>query len=308
MKNATLFCALGSLLILCGMAQGQTSRNRRQNNIDITTRGSSDTCADLHASSTGELAQAVEKFDLSRAEVSSLELNSAQNGVVDVRGWKQAGYSVEVCKFAAAEDRGSAETLLRGISVSRSAGRFSFTGPSGSGAWQVHFIIHTPDSASLDLETKNAPISVADVNGNIKVRAANGPVSIRGSSGTIDAQTTNGPISFNGDGGEVHLQAQNGPISVKVQKDMWSGSLLEARTANGPMSVSLPATFQSSVRVEASGHSPLNCKHEACTHALTNYSDDKQVIQMNGTSDTIRIYTENGPLSIGEPKVGQAVR
>ena len=219
MKNAVLFSALGSLLLMSCFAQSQTSRSRRAN-IDLTTNGDGETCAAQHATSTGQLVEAVEKFDLSRGEVPTLQLSGGTRSVVNVRGWKQANYTVEVCKLAAADDRGTAETLLRGISVSRSAGQFSYNGPAGdTGTWQVHFIIHTPDNASLDLETANAPIAITDVNGSIKVRAANGPISIRGSSGNIDAQTTNGPIAFSGDGGEVHLLAQNGPISVKVQKD-----------------------------------------------------------------------------------------
>jgi hypothetical protein len=300
MKNTVLLCALASLFVLGAAAQNQLSRNRHD--LNISTKGG-DSCAELQATSSGELAQSVEKFSLSRGEAPTLELNGGDRGVVNVRGWKQSGYSVEVCKLATAADRGTADSLLRGISLSHSAGRFSYTGPSNdNGNWQVHFIIHAPDSASLDLETKNAPVSIADVNGNIKVRAANGPVAIKGSSGNIDIQSINGPIAFDGEGGEVHLKAQNGPIAVKVQKEIWSGSTLEARTVNGPMSLSLPSTFQTSVRAESTGGSPISCRHEACDHAYTNSNGDQRVIQMNGSSETIRISTENGPLSIGEAK------
>ncbi len=229
MKTAILLCGLGSLLALCGTAQTQISRTRNHN-LNISTRGDADSCADLKVTSDGQLAQGEEKFTLSRSEAPTLELNAGDRGVVSVKGWKQSGYSVDVCKIAVAEDRGTADSMLRGIALTHSAGRFSYTGPTAdTGTWQVHFIIHTPDTASLDLETRNAPVSIADVNGNIKVRATNGPLAIRGSMGNIDAQTTNGPISFDGEGGEVHLSAQNGPISVKVQKEIWNGSKLEAQ-------------------------------------------------------------------------------
>jgi hypothetical protein len=307
MKTASLLCGLGSLLALCGTAQTQISRTRNHN-LNISTRGDAESCADLKVTSDGELAQASEKFTLSRAEAPTLELNAGDRGVVSVKGWKQSGYSVDVCKIAVAEDRGTADSMLRGIALTHSAGRFSYTGPTGeNGTWQVHFIIHTPDTASLDLETKNAPVSIADVNGNIKVRATNGPLAIRGSMGNIDAQTTNGPISFDGEGGEVHLNAQNGPISVKVQKEIWNGSILEARTVNGPMSVSLPAVFQSGLRVEASGHAPMSCQHDLCAHAYTNWSGDQKVMQMNGSSETVRITTHNGPLSVSAPKSKKAL-
>lgn len=304
MKSSAIVFALAAVLALGGLAQTRISGNRsRGNNLNISTHGSGETCADLNVTSNGELAQATEKFTLSRGEAPTLELNAGDHGAVTVRGWKQSEYTVEACKIAVAEDRGTAESLLRSIAVSHSAGRFGYAGPSAdNGNWQVFLIIHAPDSASLDLETKNAPVSIADVNGNIKVRATNGPLAIRGSTGNIDAQSTNGPISFDGEGGEVHLHAQNGPISVKVQKDIWQGSALEARTVSGPMSVSLPAAFQSGVRVETSGHAPLSCQHEACTHAYTNLKGEPRVIQMNGSSETVRIFTDNGPLSISSAK------
>jgi hypothetical protein len=303
MRKLALFAAIG-LMAWTSSAQTQISRSRvRGTNISINSQGDGDSCADLKVSSSGELAQAVEKFTLSRAEAPTLELNAGDRGVVSVRGWKQSGYSVEACKMAAAEDRGTAESTLRSMSVTHSAGKFGYTGPANDSAtWQVYFIIHTPDNAALDVEVKNAPVSINGVNGNIKVRAAGGPLAIRASSGTIDAQTTNGPISFDGDGGEVHLIAHNGPISVKVQKDIWQGSTLEARTVNGPMSVSLPAAFQSSMRVETSGHAPMSCQHEVCAHAYSNLTGEQRVLQMNGSSETVRIHTENGPLSISGPK------
>ncbi len=307
MKTAILLCGLGSLLALGGTAQTQISRTRNHN-LNISTRGDADSCADLKVTSDGQLAQGEEKFTLSRSEAPTLELSAGDRGVVSVKGWKQSGYSVDVCKIAVAEDRGTADSMLRGIALTHSAGRFSYAGPTAdNGTWQVHFIIHTPDTASLDLETRNAPVSIADVNGNIKVRATNGPLAIRGSMGNIDAQTTNGPISFDGEGGEVHLSAQNGPISVKVQKEIWNGSKLEASTVNGPMSVSLPVMFQSGMRVEASGHAPMSCQHDVCAHAYTNFSGDQKVMQMNGSSETVRITTHNGPLSVSAAKNKKAL-
>jgi len=293
-KTGILYCAIAAFV--CAAAP---------HSFNINTHGDADTCGDLRVTSDGQLAQSADRFDLTRGQVSTLELNGGERGVVRVRGWSQSGYTVEACKVAVAEDSGTAGTLLRGITVSHSAGRFSYTGPQGdigNSNWQVYFIVHAPDNASLDLQTRNAPISISGVNGNIKVRATNGPLSIHGSGGNIDAQTVNGPISFDGEGGDVHLLAQNGPISVKVAKEVWNGAALEARTVNGPMSVSLPAAFQSGVRVEASGGAPFSCHHDACTHANTNWSGDQRIIQLNGSGDTIRISTENGPLSIGESK------
>jgi DUF4097 and DUF4098 domain-containing protein YvlB len=230
-------------------------------------------------------------------------LNAADRGIIKVQGWSQSGYNVEACKIAVAGDRATAERALSGISVTRSAGHFSMNGPQGDDAtWQVYFIVHVPANANLDLEAKNGPISVANVTGTIKVRATNGPLSIKDSSGSIDAQTENGPISFAGDGGEVHLQAHNGPLSVKLSKDIWNGSLLDAKTVNGPVSLVLPAGFHSGVRVEATKHSPMSCRHEACAAAFKNNTGEKQTLQLNGSTETVRVSTTNGPVSVSGDK------
>lgn len=296
-------CLSAAAMLLAGSAAAQTARNRNRSNFNINMQGGADTCAGLKiTSNNGELVQAAEKFDLQRSEVAVLELNGAERGSVSVRGWKQPGYSVEACKIAVAADRATAASLVSGIAVTRSAGRFSFTGPaSDSGNWQVYFIVHAPDNAALDLETRNAPVSVQDVNGNIKLRATNGPISISRSSGNIDAQSTNGPISFDGESGDVHLRAVNGPVSVRLGKEIWSGTALEARSVNGPMSLSLPDAFQSGIRVETGSDSPLSCRHELCSHAASDLTGDSRVMRLNGSSDTVRIYTENGPLSVSSP-------
>jgi len=304
--KSLLYAAMGTgLLVSAVSAQSQMheimpkARNHG-NNLNISMQGDAESCADLKVtSSNGQVAQAAERFELSRGEASTIELNAGERGVVKVKGWKQPGYLVEVCKTAVSEDRATAEQAVRAIVVARSAGRFSYTGPATDNAnWQAYFIIHAPDNASLDLETKNAPVSVVDVKGNIKVRATNGPLSIHGSTGNIDAQTENGPISFDGDSGEVHLHANNGPISVRLQKELWNGAVLEARTVNGPMSLSLPAVFQSGLRMEASGNAPMSCRHDVCAHAVNTRSSDHRVMQINGSNETVRISTENGPVSV----------
>jgi hypothetical protein len=302
MKNRmSLGAALLGVALLVAPAPG--SAQTRTHNLNINTQGDAESCAGLKVTSDGQVAQSADKFTLQRSEAPTLELNAADRGVIKVRGWNQAAYSVEACKVAVAEDQGSAERTLSAISVSRSAGRFSFSGPPGDGSnWQVYFIVHAPANASLDLEAKNGPISVANVNGSIKARAINGPLSIKDCSGSVDAQTRNGPIAFAGEGGEVSLHADNGPISVKVSKEIWNGSLLDARTSNGPLSLVLPAAFRSGVRVEASEAAPMSCRHEACSSALRNSSGQKQTLQMNGSSETIRVSTGSGPISVGAEK------
>jgi hypothetical protein len=305
MKNDTLcYFAAGALAIaaLLSPAPSQAAKNY---NLNVSMENA-EHCSDLRVRSTnGEVAQTVEAVTLGARDASMLELeDNAGHAVVRVRAWDRPEYAVETCKIAASDSRQSAETLLRGISLSRSAGRITTSGPSGdTGNWQVYFLVHAPKNGSVDLQTKNGPIDVAGLSGTVKVRAVNGPISLRDCSGQIDAHTTNGPISFRGGSGEVRLNAQNGPMSLELTGDAWNGPMLEARTVNGPLSISIPENFRSGVRLRTSGSAPLSCKIDACRTAITDASrSEERTIQLNGSADTVRVSTSNGPVSVNGPR------
>ncbi len=304
MRNSRYLIALmvvGAVGLPAALAQTNRTRNR---NLSVNFEGSAEHCTDLKVTARGgEVAQVNEAVSLSKGEAPMLELNHIDRGIFKVRGWDRGEYSIETCKIAVAEDRAAAEQAVRAISVTRSAGRFSATGPSGKDTqWQVYFIVHAPKDANIELEANNGPIDIAGVSGTLKVRSTNGPVSLRDCSGTLDVDTNNGPISFGGGGGDVHLTAQNGPISLDLAGDIWNGAKLDARTVNGPVSISMSETFRSGVRLETSGHAPLSCSIDACRAAWTDASSDQRVLQLNGSQDTVRVSTTNGPVSVHGPR------
>ena len=304
MKHEGLVYAAAAVLCLGWLltpVKGHAAKNR---GFNISINGNAERCADLKVSSTGEVAQINESFTMSKGEAPILELNAVDRGNIRVLGWDHADFSVETCKIAVAETRSAADAMTRGISVTHTAGRIAFTGPStDSNEWMAYFIVHAPRDASLNLEAKNGPIEVRGINGTMKLRAANGPIAISDCGGNVEAHTTNGPIAFSGDRGEVHLIAQNGPISLKLSTESWNGSQLEARTVNGPLAVSLPENFRSGVRLETSGHSPVACNAALCRNAWR----DERTMQMNGTSDTIRLSTENGPVAVQTTGQGKKI-
>ena len=124
--------AFGATLLLVP-AHGQT--RHRDHNFNINVReNDAEHCAGLRAESDGEIARSSEAFTLSRAEAPTLEVNVSDHGNIRVFGASRTDYGVEVCKFAVAGDQATAEQTLRGVTVSRSAGRLhlwpitSFTG------------------------------------------------------------------------------------------------------------------------------------------------------------------------------------
>jgi hypothetical protein len=266
--------------------------------LSVNFGDKADSCADLKVKSLGAIAQASEKFTLQGV---SIEVDGGSRGAIRVRGADRADYSVEACKIAAAGDSGTAAQMVAGILVNRSAWRVEAHGPSesrGESDWQVYLIVHAPRNGSVDLTTVNGPIDVRDLAGTVKVKATNGPLSIQNCAGTVDARTTNGPVSFSGSGGDVKLNAVNGPLSVKLSGDVWNGPRLDASTVNGPVSLTAPGGFRSALRVESDGHAPFSCLADMCRNAVTDAASERRTLQINGSADTVRVSTGNGPVSV----------
>ena len=222
---------------------------------------------------------------------------------VSVIGDSSRGYSIDVCKAAArAED-------LQAIRVSLDGDELRATGPDNS-RWTVVYRIHVPRNAEVEIDARNGPVSLLDVDGKVVARSANGPLSLRNVSGNIDATTTNGPISVYGGSGTMKLQASNGPLSVHLDGNSWLGGTLDASTKNGPLSVKIPRGYNSGVVVESSGRGPLSCRAEGCERwrAARNADDDddggwsghrsaRRIELGNGRAD-VHLSTVNGPVTI----------
>lgn len=304
MHKCPIYAAAG-LLCLGSLAIAQNARADRSRNFNINTSGNAASCAELHVSSRGELAQLNQTFTLSKGEAPLLEIHAGDRGQVHVQAWDHADYSVETCKIAVAGSRPEADAMVRSLSVNHTAGNVSFNGPTtDSGEWMVVFFIKAPKDAALNLETGNGPLDVKGVNGSVKLRAVNGPVAVTDCGGNVDVQTTNGPIAFHGERGDIHLKAENGPIAVHLSADTWNGSVLEAHTNNGPLAVHMPEHFRSSMRLETSGHSPIACQAAQCRSGWNDTAPGKRTLQMNGAGDAIRLSTNNGPVAVASGDEG----
>jgi hypothetical protein len=230
---------------------------------------------------------------------------SVTHAPISVIGDSPSGYSVEVCKAAAlASD-------LDAIHVTLDGGEIRTTGPDNS-HWTVLYRIHVPRNADVQVEAKNGPINLRDVDGTVVARSLNGPLSLRNVSGRVDATTTNGPIDVEGGSGTMKLQASNGPLSVDLDGASWQGGTLDASTRNGPLSVRIPRGYGSGVVVESNGRGPLSCRAEGCQQwrAATRRAHDddgdddgddndepRRIELGNGRAD-VHLSTVNGPVTI----------
>jgi hypothetical protein len=297
MKSESLIYVAAAVLCLGSFAQ--SVRTVRPRNFNINTSGDPTSCADLHVTARGEVAQLNQTFALSKGEAPLLEINVGERGQVHVLAWDHADYAIETCKVALADTRPEADAIVRAVSVGHTAGTVTFNGPTtDTGEWMVVFFVKAPKDAALNLEAKNGPMDVKGVNGSVKMRSTNGPVAVSDCGGNVDVQSTNGPIAFRGERGDVRLIAQNGPIAVNFSADTWNGSLLEARTTNGPLAVHMPENFRSAMRLETGGHSPISCQAAQCRNAWTDMSKGGRTLQMNGANEVVRLATQNGPVAV----------
>lgn len=240
-----------------------------------------------------------EERTLTKAEAPTLEIRPHANGGVQIVGWEKDTYSVTACKAASGAD---AERILSQISMSVEKGKISTKGPGDDDDWTVYLLIRAPKSAVLDLETKNGPISLYDVDGKLTARAHNGPISLKNFSGEADITAVNGPISLEGSNGNVRVHTENGPISVALTGKTWSGTGLTADAKNGPLTLMVPRDYQSSFVVESRNYSPVSCKASICDNARKTWDDENRRIEFGNAPAMIRLSTVNGPVSVRDSR------
>jgi hypothetical protein len=245
------------------------------------------------------------RFDGRRAHVveesfdaPSLRTVKVTNAPVSIKGGTGGTYSITVCKAAAnAAD-------LNNIHVAVEDGALVSRGPDND-EWTVTYKITAPSGAKLDIESRNGPLALRDIDGDFVVRLKNGPLALHRVGGNVDAVTTNGPISIEGGSGTMKVKASNGPISVTLDGASWEGGSLDASTSNGPVSVKLSPAFASGVLVEAHGRGPIACKAEACEGQLRRNQrgwddddDEPRKFEFGRGPQNVRISTVNGPVTI----------
>ena len=243
------------------------------------------------------MAREEERLTVARSSASPLRIQLSDAGGMRIQGWDRDEYAVRVCKAAGAWSLSSAQRALKEVSVSLENGRITASGPE-EGTWLVYLIIQAPRNADLELETENGEIGLTDVSGRVRARSGNGPISLKKCSREISATTENGPISVKGGSGDHHLRTENGPISVDLAGGSWHGGGLEARTENGPLDLNLPGNYRSAIRVEATGHSPMECKAKACRTARKSWDEDTRWVEFGSGPFAVRLSTVNGPVSI----------
>lgn len=315
MTRLKLVCVAGVMIGMAAVAARGAEPNRH-NGFSITTddRAELTDCGQVKMRfDERNAARAEQALNFSEADAPELRVHVTRNSAMRVQGWDRNEYEVKVCKAAAPND--DAQSRLAQISVARQGHELVVRGPADDD-WAAYLIIQAPRVAGLDLESQNGeiglhgtagavearnsngPLAFVKCSGKIEARTTNGPIEVRESAGQIRAQSSNGPIDYTGNSGDLHLRSENGPVSVALRGSDWKGAGLEATTENGPLTVNIPDAFQSGVRVESRGYSPVSCEAKACEHVNMH---DKSYTLGSGPA-VVQLSTVNGPVEIGRER------
>lgn len=156
-----------------------------------------------------------------------LNIDGKTNGGIQVIGASRRDILIRAKIQTNARSRDRAREIAEQIKIHSEGGRIYATGPESERRewWSVSFEVEVPVKTDLDLKANNGGISVADVNGTLRM------------------ETQNGGIHLESVGGDVVAETMNGGVHVDLDGDTWQGRGLDATTTNGGVHVSVPRNY-----------------------------------------------------------------
>jgi hypothetical protein len=266
----------------------------------------------LEAADCSQVNMMFGDYEVARAEqhgtipvsAGTLDIRPESNGGVQIQPGTGSTYGITACIGAGARRASEAQAAADGVRLVIEGSRVRVTGANFGGSrsiqsWSVQLIVTAPDGASIDVETMNGPIGVSGFSGTLAARASNGPISLDETTGSVRARASNGPISVTGSRGEFDIETANGPIDVRLSGRRWDGHL-DARAANGPLTLHVPAGYQSGVEITSSNHSPWSCRAAACQSGNRDWDDRTRTLRLGVDPVVVRLSTVNGPVTVAE--------
>ena len=121
----------------------------------------------------------------------------------------------------------NAESIAAQVSIDGSDGRVQVSGPKNTmyQNWSLSYEIFLPHTADLALNTANGALAITDVEGHIQFNIADGAVSL---------------VRL---AGQVAGKIANGALAITLGGDHWDGPGLDAKTANGAITINTPHDY-----------------------------------------------------------------
>ena len=205
-------------------------------------------------------------------------MEGLRNGGVSVTGWTRDSMVVRTRIRVTARSQSEARSIAGQIRTTIRGSDVIVDGPRNEedAQWNASLYATVPEKSDLRVETRNGPVGISNVSGN------------------IDATTSNGPLSLSDLGGTVRARTTNGPLSISLTGSRWNGSGLDARTTNGPLTISVPDGYNAHLEAgTTNGPVSLGFPITVVGRITRDISTD-----LGSGGATIRATTTNGPLSI----------
>jgi len=213
-----------------------------------------------------------------RAPGGTVRMEGLRNGGVSVTGWDRDSIVVKTRIRAQSTSMSGARAIAGQVRTVFNGATITATGPrtDDDDSWSASFVTWVPRRSNLRVETRNGPVSVDRVIGEMNLETRNGPLALRDLAGSVHARTT------------------NGPLSISLSGSRWDGQGLDARTTNGPLSISIPEAY--SAQLEAgTTNGPISLGFPVTVVGRINR---RISTQLGSGGAMVRAETTNGPLAI----------
>jgi hypothetical protein len=137
-------------------------------------------------------------------------------------------------------------------------------------------VLDTPRETDLSLRVGYAPLTVTDVRGRMDLHADHGPLHI----GNV--------------GGDVRARVEYGPLTVDLDARRWDGTRLDAESAYGPVTLSVPRDFAADLEI-GSEHGPFSSDLPL---SLTRLDDAPIRTRLGGGGPPVHAVARYGPMAL----------
>jgi DUF4097 and DUF4098 domain-containing protein YvlB len=189
----------------------------------------------------------IESRDFSSAQIHTLRIDT-ENGAIQISPGSDDSIHVVLEKWATGSDSAEAMANLDDISISIVEDTASESlsidvdiPDNETTEYGCNVSVDIPASIDLDLESLNGAVTIADTEGNAKLRTLNGKVVVSNHRGNLDGETSNGEIDVDivlPDEGECRLKTSNGNITLSIPST--TSAEIKASTLNGNIEVEHP--------------------------------------------------------------------
>ncbi len=300
MRTIILIAALASLGLWLARA-GEPPVFGTHMNGTMNDDSFSDNCAGHLRMMDDEFGANVRDEETRSLPNQPLTISGEHNGGIQVTTWDQPGFSLKLCKQAAADSEAEARTILSETKIEVSGSNVSITSPESNDHHSLGtlLMVKAPRNATVNLSVHNGGVSLNRFIGTAEAHARNGGISFKKSSGKLTAEAQNGGVSIKDCDGEVTANVQNGGLSIELP-ERWEGKGLDARTRNGGLVVSVPRNFGGGVEIVGSEHTAIVCKDNICDNAERTWDNGHRTLRLGGSNPQIHASTVNGGVVVKE--------